>query len=102
MSDLIDRQAAIDRINKQREHLQPNIYEQDYIGDAAYKICAEFIERLPSTQPKRGRWVKMSNSFGTYYACNCCGEDCTPHGMKTPFCPSCGAEMSEGGQDEQN
>jgi len=51
-SDLISRQAAIDRINKQREHLQPDIYPQDKIGDAAYRICAEFIERLPSAQPE--------------------------------------------------
>ena len=50
-SDLISRQAAIDRINKQREHLQPDIYPQDKIGDAAYRICAEFIGRLPSAQP---------------------------------------------------
>lgn len=48
---LIDADAAIDRINKQREHLQPDIYPQDKIGDAAYRICAEFIERLPSAQP---------------------------------------------------
>ena len=52
MDDLISRQAAIDRINKQREHLQPDIYPQDKIGDAAYRICAEFIERLPSAEPK--------------------------------------------------
>lgn len=50
--DTISRQAAIDRINKQREHLQPDIYPQDKIGDAAYRICAEFIERLPSAQPE--------------------------------------------------
>ena len=56
MNDLISRQAAIDRINKQREHLQPDIYPQDKIGDAAYRICAEFIERLPSAQP---RWIPM-------------------------------------------
>lgn len=49
--DAVSRQAAIDRINKQREHLQPDIYPQDKIGDAAYRICAEFIERLPSAQP---------------------------------------------------
>ena len=53
MDDLISRQAAIDHINKQREHLQPDIYPQDKIGDAAYRICAEFIERLPSVQPER-------------------------------------------------
>lgn len=52
MGDLIERQAAIDRINKQREHLQPDIYPQDKIGDAAYRICVEFIERLPSAQPE--------------------------------------------------
>ena len=52
MNDLISRQAAIDRINKQREHLKPDIYPQDKIGDAAYRICAEFIERLPSAQPE--------------------------------------------------
>ena len=51
MNDLISRQAAIDRINKQREHLEPDVYPQDKIGDAAYRICAEFIERLPSAQP---------------------------------------------------
>ena len=52
MDDLISRQAAIDRINKQREHMEPDVYPQDKIGDAAYRICAEFIERLPSAQPE--------------------------------------------------
>ena len=56
MDDLISRQAAIDRINKQREHLQPDIYPQDKIGDATYRICAEFIARLPSAQPEQ-RWI---------------------------------------------
>lgn len=51
-TDCISRQAAIDRINKQREHLQPDVYPQDEIGDAAYRICAELIERLSSAQPE--------------------------------------------------
>ena len=49
--DLISRQAAIDRINKQREHLKPDIDERDAVGDAAYRVCAEFIERLQSAHP---------------------------------------------------
>jgi len=57
--DLISRQAVIDRINKQREHLQPDIYPQDEIGDAAYRICAEFIARLPSAQSEQ-RWIPCS------------------------------------------
>ena len=52
MDDSISRQAAIDRINKQREHLKPDIDERDAIGDAAYRVCAEFIERLPSAPPE--------------------------------------------------
>lgn len=54
--DCISRQDAIDRINKQREHLRPDIYSRDKICDAAYRICAEFIERLPSAQPEQ-RWI---------------------------------------------
>lgn len=52
MSDLISRQAVIDRINKQREHLHPDTDNRDFIGDYAYKICIEFIERMPSAQPE--------------------------------------------------
>ena len=66
MSDLISRQATIDRINKQREHLQPDIYPQDEIGDAAYRICAEFIARLPSAQPEQ-RWIPCSERLPEDY-----------------------------------
>ena len=72
-------------------------------SDALKTAMAESVQIIIGLPPrelerKRGAWVKMSDSFGTYYACNCCGEDCTPHGMKTPFCPSCGADM-RGGED---
>ena len=72
MDELISRQVAIDRINTQREHLEPDVYPQDKIGDAAYRICAEFIERLPSAQPERktGRWIpvteQLPGSSGNY------------------------------------
>lgn len=56
VDDFISRRKAVDRINKQREHLQPEIYPQDKIGDAAYRICAEFIERLPPAQPDLGKY----------------------------------------------
>ena len=49
MKDLISRQAVIDRINKQREHLHPDTDTRDFIGDYAYKICIEFIERMHIT-----------------------------------------------------
>jgi RNA polymerase-binding transcription factor DksA len=70
-SDLISRQAAIDRINKQREHLQPDIYPQDKIGDAAYRICAEFIERLPSAQQEIIRCKDCKHGVDYYHEGNC-------------------------------
>ena len=83
MDDLISRQAAIDRINKQREHLQPDIYPQDKIGDAAYQICAEFIERMPSAQHMESRWIPVSErlpeEMGTYMTTIDYGE----HGLVT-------------------
>lgn len=102
--DLISRQAAIDRINKQREHLRPDIYPQDKIGDAAYRVCAEFIERLPSAQPQRtGRWI-----YGEHDVAMCDGYWCDKCGYFVPwdyqhkfidfikdyhFCPNCGTKM---------
>ena len=66
MDDLISRRVAIDRINKQREHLQPDIYPQDKIGDVTYRICAEFIARLPSAQPEiiRCKECKHRDKYG--------------------------------------
>ena len=50
--DAISRQAVIDRINKQREGLEPEIYPQDKIGEAAYRVCIGFIKDLPSVTPR--------------------------------------------------
>ena len=49
--DLIDRHVLIERIHRQREHLNPSEDARDYIGDAAYRICVEIVERLPSAEP---------------------------------------------------
>lgn len=59
MCDLISKQAVIDRINKQREHLRPDIDTRDFIANYAYKICIEFIERMPSAQPEQ-RWIPVT------------------------------------------
>ena len=50
--DLIDRHVLIERIHRQREHLNPSEDARDYIGDAAYRICIEIVERLPSAEPE--------------------------------------------------
>lgn len=113
MNDLISRQAAIDRINKQREHLRPDIYSRDKIGDAAYRICAELIERLPSAQPnrKKGKWtekevmnIEDSRAIEEWQSCRCseCGRYSTKPYLyyfdEPNFCSWCGADM-RGEQD---
>lgn len=68
------------------------------------------VRDLPSAEPKRGRWIKMSDADGVYYACSECGEelyrawtfdrqfDLFPKKTtidKTTYCPNCGARMEE-------
>ena len=82
MNDSISRQAAIDAIDKalSRTFIEP---------------CGEMILKdLPSAQPepKTGRWVKMSDSYGTYHCCSRCGRE---GARDWNYCPNCGACMKE-------
>lgn len=85
MSDYIDRQAAIDRINIQRAHLRPEEDFRDAIGDAAYRICIEMIERLPSAEE------------GTHYGDLCGMAKCYSHNPGIAACYGC--ERAEGGEE---
>lgn len=46
------KQAILEIIDKRRADLRPDIFLQDHIGDAVYRTCAEFIERMPFDQPE--------------------------------------------------
>ena len=102
MSDLIDRQQAIDAVD-------------DYIGtfDAidvnfldGLKTAKKLMMQLPSAQPerKRGEWIPDNNCYyETRYICSECK---LPFRVETfmmkPswwFCPNCGADM-RGESDE--
>lgn len=87
-TDSISRQDTIDRINKQREHLRPDVFPQDAIGDAAYRACAEFIERLPSAE-RTGEWL---HPYKSDVACECsvCHKQ-MPITDWFHFCPNCGS-----------
>ncbi len=88
MSDLIDRQAAIDTL---RGYLVGKRCPDD--GTLTCRLIEnEVINKLPPAQPKRirGRWTRDN-------ACSECG--CQPwfsgdiHNYN--FCPHCGADMRE-------
>lgn len=85
MSDLIDRQEAIDAL----------------YGITAYKnsiplYSAIFnIKKLPSAQPKTGRWMPVGDSGVAvrFYKCSRCG--CLVMGSGRNYCADCGARMME-------
>lgn len=110
--DCVSRQAVLNRISKQRKGLQPELYPQDKIGDAAYGICDEFIRRIPPVTPKQrtGQWEQTGDIFinkrGQFVYQFICSEcDALSHFRKSnkkiigaDICPNCGAKM--GGEQE--
>ena len=99
MSDLIDRQAAIDVASHECEEFQ-----------GVFGRIEKGLKKLPSAQPerKRGWWVKMSDRDGVYWACSECGEDIPRISHfnpqfdlfprlesidKTNYCPNCGRKL---------
>lgn len=101
--DLIDRQAAIDALNKMKIY-RPLDSDRYVISD-----CLNKIVNLPSAQPerKKGKWIIKDNPGTGWYRITCseCGEDVTstapcigffPNAKVTwDFCPNCGADMRE-------
>ena len=81
MSDLIDRQAAIDAMNEWewQELYLPIHFKQ-------------LLENLPPVKPeqKMGRWVEHFDKSGKWYECDQCHTD---WGGAVNYCPNCGAKM---------
>lgn len=61
------------------------------------------IEQQPMR--KRGHWKETDDGWdGTYYVCSICGcpwtlIDGTPEDNGMNYCPNCGADLREGGED---
>lgn len=123
MADLIDRQAAIDALQKEINKGIPPF--DDVMGSirCGVRLARNIIEDLPSAQPeydldgyssrlwkaayergkqdaeqerKTGRWVATPNGF--HYCSNCrMGADFDNYGHEVlrDFCPNCGAKMVE-------
>ena len=94
VGDTISRQAAINEIAKWM--LEYGGEKEKRERDALEKV-ANGIKKLPSVQPRKGKWAGTgySERFGIFI-CDNCGKFAT---MKSEFCPNCGADM-RGSQDE--
>lgn len=102
MSDLIRRQDAIDAVNKNRDSVFHN--------SVNYEGALYDISNLPSAQDVRenvhakfvSEIIKKPDWKGqmqSYYQPNSCSNCHTALTGKENFCPNCGADMREGGED---
>ena len=91
MADLIDREKAIRLIKT-----ECNPFGKPTIDFESGKKVIEFLEKMPSAQPKRkkGKWIQHGAKEGFLierYTCSVCSYY---SGTKTSnFCPDCGADM---------
>jgi len=89
MDDLISRQDVIDII------MGDGLYCDTY-ADKVYS--AERIKNIPTVEPKRGKWIPVTNGRGGH-ECDQCHEYApswqTGEEHLTNYCPNCGARMEE-------
>ena len=105
MSELIERQAAIDAIvqctncgdeDTLREYVLKHSLDNGWTGGILEALDA--VKDLPTAQPEReeGEWIPVTNGRGGH-ECNKCHEyapsyqDGDEH--LTKFCPYCGTKM---------
>jgi hypothetical protein len=87
MSDLIDRQAAIDAVNRL------SLGETDAVR-LSMRI-SDYLKRLQPAEPKTGKWIKHIDDLfpeESTIECDQCHEH-QPLIIDDNLCPNCGAKM---------
>ena len=80
MTDLIERQKAIDAVRRTAYH------------DLIKENMVLLLMNLPSAEPKHGRWIEFSSK--AIYECSLCHKYIAATNIETDhFCPYCGAMM---------
>ena len=93
MSDLIERQDAIDAIRASALKYTGFMEMEMYTDDDA----VEAIEGLQSAEPKTGHAETASSGVTVWAVCSECKKPIDPWDN---YCRSCGARMN-GGEDEE-
>lgn len=104
MSDMIDREEAYKVLSDYYHHKT----------DAQHEALKEALDRVPSVEPKKGRWTietigeipryRDTSIYEPIYRCSCCGlptesyvrfdKPTMPEDADFPrYCPHCGAKM---------
>ena len=90
-TDCISRQALLDKF-------EPWLKVKDYNDGELNMLKAILYEIrfMRSAEPKRGWWIEIINSRGVVVALRCSRCEKSPrHGVRSDFCPNCGADMRE-------
>lgn len=95
MSDLIDRQAAIDAIHREFDE----VCVWDESGQTTANEVENILYEVPSAEPeqKKGKWIEDETGYG-YWTCSVCGfvTEASAANILYHYCPNCGAEMTRG------
>ena len=61
-----------------------------YVAQESINEIADAVaKRLPTVEPRKGKWVQRPGGYICIYMCSECGAV----GHRTAFCPHCGARM---------
>ena len=90
MSDLISRQAAIEKATKEHDFFSGATTPTDKArrDELLNVIC--WLGELPSAQPKKGKWIDMGDDYVLRWKCSECKKR---YHFIFNYCPDCGAYM---------
>lgn len=90
---MIDADALIAQMEADAEHM-----EEPIAAMFAYAAISD-VKHAPTIEPerKKGKWIKMSDADGIFYACSDCGEW---HEEISNYCPNCGTRMDMKGDSD--
>ena len=83
MTRLIEEEEAFKVLSAYYKHSTP-------VQDSALH---DALSRVPTAQPKRGKWIEKSTGGWRFYCCSECGY--VEWDALTNYCPNCGARMVE-------
>ena len=97
MSNLIDRQTAIDVVEESRRLNHHRDGKEACAHEFEHRHFLKILRELPSAESERknGKWIIYVISLldGEDVKCSECGQcGCAPNWN---FCPNCGAKMTE-------